>query len=334
VRDFPHSGAVAERLRFLLGYAVLAPSGHNSQPWRFRLDGDVVELHEDRSRALPLADPSNRELAISCGAALEHLVTAMRRFSMEPLVDLEPEGSASTCLARVRPGADPEPGEEHVRLLQAMTARRSNRLPFEDRGVPGRLLADLQDAARRFDANLILIPFGPEREEVANLVEEATRIQFADPAFRRELSRWLAPNGSGRPDGMPGYAHGLGGFASRLAPFLTRRFDMGTGQSRRERVKILTAPALVVLCTAGDGRGDALRAGRALALVLLQARAAGLWASFFNAAVQLPLMRRRLSRLVEDEVPQLLFRLGYAPAVAPTPRRGVAEVVERPPGGS
>ena len=47
---FPIQGGPEEKLRFLLNYAVLAPSGHNTQPWLFRLSGDEGALCADRTR--------------------------------------------------------------------------------------------------------------------------------------------------------------------------------------------------------------------------------------------------------------------------------------------
>jgi hypothetical protein len=52
-RDFPADDADAARLRFVLRYAILAPSGHNGQPWQFHIDGDLLSVRADRSRALP-----------------------------------------------------------------------------------------------------------------------------------------------------------------------------------------------------------------------------------------------------------------------------------------
>jgi nitroreductase len=34
---FPEQSSPAEKLKFLLQYAVLAPSSHNTQPWLFRI---------------------------------------------------------------------------------------------------------------------------------------------------------------------------------------------------------------------------------------------------------------------------------------------------------
>ena len=50
--------------------AIRAPSSHNTQPWLFRIAGDHLGVMADRSRALPVADPQDRELVISCGAAI------------------------------------------------------------------------------------------------------------------------------------------------------------------------------------------------------------------------------------------------------------------------
>jgi nitroreductase len=34
---FPRAGTAVEIWEFVLGYAVRAPSGHNTQPWRYRI---------------------------------------------------------------------------------------------------------------------------------------------------------------------------------------------------------------------------------------------------------------------------------------------------------
>ncbi len=67
--DFPANGTTTEKLKFLLNYAILAPSGHNTQPWFFTIEDNAIELYADRTSTLPVVDPNNRELIISCGAA-------------------------------------------------------------------------------------------------------------------------------------------------------------------------------------------------------------------------------------------------------------------------
>jgi hypothetical protein len=93
---------VRDKLRFSLRYAVLAPSSHNTQPWHFIMDGDCVTLCADRLRALPVVDPFDRELLISCGAALFNLRVALSHFGLAYAITLFPSDADPDALAHVR----------------------------------------------------------------------------------------------------------------------------------------------------------------------------------------------------------------------------------------
>jgi hypothetical protein len=95
-RQFPKDGTKSEQLKFLLNYAILAPSSHNTQPWLFKIVGDdIIELYADRTRGLPLVDPMDRALTISCGAALSHLLIAIRHFGYAYELELFPDSNDS-----------------------------------------------------------------------------------------------------------------------------------------------------------------------------------------------------------------------------------------------
>jgi hypothetical protein len=147
--DFPAGGTAAQRLRFLLGYAILAPSGHNTQPWLFRVVDEAVEVRADRTRALPVVDPEDRALIISCGAALATLRIASRRFGRRAVVEPMPDGGDEDLLARVSLAEGEPAGEDEEELFGAIAKRRSNRQAFEDRDLPGplveRLVSDTRD---------------------------------------------------------------------------------------------------------------------------------------------------------------------------------------------
>ena len=76
VQDFPRIYPVQEQLRFLVRYAILAPSTRNTQPWRFRVEGECIEVLADLSRLHPVADRDRRELYLSVGCAIENLLVA------------------------------------------------------------------------------------------------------------------------------------------------------------------------------------------------------------------------------------------------------------------
>ena len=50
-------------------YATLAASGHNTQPWRFRIVDSSIEVLPDFSRRTPVVDPDDHHLFASLGCA-------------------------------------------------------------------------------------------------------------------------------------------------------------------------------------------------------------------------------------------------------------------------
>src|SRR5581483_508153 len=76
--------------------ALQAPSVHNTQPWRWRIGDDTIDLLADRTRHLPSTDPDGRDLVISCGAALHHLRVALADLRVATSTDRlpDPENSA------------------------------------------------------------------------------------------------------------------------------------------------------------------------------------------------------------------------------------------------
>jgi hypothetical protein len=331
--DYPQKGDIADKWRFLLKYAVLAPSGHNTQPWLFHVDGDTVELRADRSRHLPVVDPDGRELTMSCGAALMHLRVAAARFGLVTEVRPFPEPHDSELLSRVRIMGDRPPMEQDVRLFDAITSRHTHRLPFTRDEVPPELLARLQAAAGMEGAWLCPVPTGAVRQAVADLVAHGDRTQLRSNAFRAELADWIRAGSGGGGDGMPPSAFGFASAADYVTPLVAltvRTLDVGKRQAEVDRGLALEAPALGVLGTGGDSPRDWLVAGQALARVLLLARSQGLSASFLNQPVEVEVLRRMLRGVLNTPgLPQLVLRMGYAQDAVPqpTPRRGVAQVL-------
>lgn len=334
VGSFPRGGSGVEIWEFLLRYAVSAPSVHNTQPWRFHVADGHLDVYADRRRALPVVDPEDRELVISCGAALAHLTVALRHFGYAGAVTPFPDPADHDLLATLELGNAhaPQPGEHQ--LFEAIEHRHTHRSAFEYRPVPHQVLAQLGRDTHRIGAILHVFTNDAAREAIAALVGEGDRAQFDDKRFRHELASWMRSNRTRRPDGMPGYAFGIGDLASLLGPTMIATFDMGAGQARKDEQLALTAPVLALLTTAQDTPSDWLRTGQALGVLLLRAAALGLCTSFLNQPIEVPALRARLGDLVGGSLPQLLLRVGYGTSDRPTPRRSVEEVLAPAPTSS
>jgi nitroreductase len=301
-----------------LEHAILAPSSHNTQPWRFRVREGGVDLFIDRTRRLPVADPDDRELTMSCGAALLHLRLALRVSGVESVVTLLPDSTNSDFLARVERGNATVPSDEDCQLVDAIPYRHTNRQQYTGRSLPAGVTRRLLDAACTEGAWLLPVG-GNRREAVIDLIAEAGRRQWADRAFRRELAHWIRPHRAN--DGLPGYAFGLG-------PLIVRTFDMGVNQARREHDLAAEAPVLAVLGTLEDNPLAWLEAGQAVARVLLTATMHSIACAFHNQPMQVSELRPQvMSALGTSGYPQLLLRMGYAPETHAAPRRPVHEVL-------
>ena len=328
-RGFPVWGGPAERLRFLLQWAVLAPSRHNTQPWSFEIEGDEVRVHADLSRALPAADPDGRQLLMSCGAAITNLRLAAGHFGHATTREVVPGMRRDGLLARVRLEERDASTPEVEEMFQAIPRRRTNRLPLEGHEPPEGLVIALMREARREGTFLRTVEEG-ERAAVAELVAEGDRVQRSSSRFRAELSRWTRPNGTLRKDGIPGWALGMSDTAAMLQPLFLRLGGSAREEAERERRRATTSRALLLLSTERDGKAEWIGAGEALQRTLLRAAASGLHAAYFTPPIELPDLRRRLRDLLADPgAPQLLFRLGHGHEVRPVPRRPVSEVLRR-----
>lgn len=306
-----------------LDCAARAPSSHNTQPWRFRVGPDFVELLADRRRSLRVVDPEDRELVISCGASLLHLCVAAAHGGAGADVTLLPRPADPDCLAIVRWNVVP-PDAELGALFAAIAGRRTYRRRFAAAEVPTGAQRALAAAAAAHGAWLHVVTGDAERRAVASLVAEGDTTQWRDPAFRRELAAWLHPATAG--DGLV-----VPGLVAPLAQFVVRTFDIGRRVAAKDHGLAQGSPLLVVLGTAGDGPRDWLEAGQSLARLLLVAGTHGLQASYLNQPVEVPALRDKLrARCGRLGHPQLLLRLGVPQgSVAPAPRRPLHEVVEQ-----
>lgn len=312
----------------IVGAAVLAPSGHNTQPWRFARRGSTIELFADRTRALPVVDPDDRELVISCGCALQNMEIAARAMGRLPLTEILPDAANPDLLARVSIAERGPVDDEAAALFACIPRRRTNRGAYDAEPIAPRVITRIAEAAAAEGTRLAVATDPELKGALADLVAEGDRIQMADLRFRRELAAWIVSNHSARRDGVPGYGFGMSDLMAMMGPLVVRSFDIGRSQAAKDRELAEGSPALCVLLTEGDGPRDHLVAGRAHQLATLVALSEGLWTGYLNQPIEVEGLRPRVTAAVGDTGhPQLLTRIGRGDAPDPTPRRPLAEVL-------
>ncbi|MEV4347509.1 nitroreductase family protein [Actinoplanes sp. NPDC049596] len=302
--------------------ATLAPSLHNSQPWRFRIDGDAVEVYADRLRQLEVLDPAGRELMISVGAAVFTLRVAMREAGWIPGVETFPDDHRPDLVARVFPEQSARPGPGARELAAAIPRRHTNRRPFASAVVPAGAIEKLEKAAGHEDVMLTVA--GPaSRTVIVSLGRTAAERLSRRGGYFAELNRWTRPF-PGRRDGIPPSAIGPWDAMERVP---MRDFGVVSPQPSRRGERFEAYPTIVVLSTHGDGPEQWLRAGQAMQRVLLVATGLGLATTPVSQPVEIASIREVLSDPKTGRWAQMLIRLGYGAPAAATPRRPLTDVL-------
>lgn len=325
--DFPILGNRDEQLRYIAQYATLAPSTHNTQPWVLCVADGALDIFANRTRSLSVCDPHDRELTISCGAAVQCAWLAGRSYGFEVEVDLLPDSGNPDLIARIRLGETRLACWSESRRFRAIPDRHTNRSPFRPL-TPARLrtLERLADLAQAHDALFRLVSDGTIIGKIAELVARADRIQMADSSSRRELARWVRPRVSG--DGMSLASFGIPDAWSHPVAALLRRLDGGRVTAGKHEILMRSSPWIGLLACAEDTPETWLNTGRALADILLELTSNGLVASFANQPIEVPALRKELAKTFpESGLPQMLIRIGMADPVAPAARRDIEELL-------
>lgn len=335
-RGLAPDARISEVLVWAVAHAALAPSEHNSQPWRFTAqvhddDTATLSLLLDESRRLPVVDPTQREAVLACGAALLNLRLALTGAGYGSKVHLCPDPDLPELLARLLIEGRPLGGDLDAELRLAVALRGTHRGPFERSDVPSEVVDHLVAEAAREGAFVTVLDV-TARDVLVRLDLEAEQQLWTDGEFRREAAQWARRNDTGQHDGVPGYAYGIGAVRSWLRPTLLRGGAARTMAPEELEAAGRDAAVVLVVGSPDDSTPAVLRAGQAMQRLLLRARAQHLAASYLNGPLHVPELRDQLGSVLGMPAPQVVVRLGYGELVRPTPRRGVNEVlvVNRP----
>jgi nitroreductase len=304
--------------------AVAAPSVHNTQPWRFRLGAHHVDVFVDPSRRLAAIDPLGREAMISVGAAVLNLRVAMLAAGRIPLTQLLPSPDEPELVARVALGAPHQPDATVLALQSAIGKRRTNRRPFRDIEVRDEVLDQLA-AAARVEAAALTVADPVGREVIHDVVRSAQDAQARDSRYVTELGNWTALDPM-FDDGVPARSFGP---THQWDDVPIRDFGLAHPDACRGHAWFEAAPTVVMLSTEADTAIHWLRAGQAMERVLLTATVRGVANTPMTAPTELPELRRLLNESGDRRVAQVILRLGYGDPCAPTPRRPLADVLDR-----
>ncbi|GAA2607802.1 Acg family FMN-binding oxidoreductase [Paractinoplanes durhamensis] len=282
-------------------FAGQAPSLHNSQPWRWVVDGDHLDLRLEPRRVLRTTDPDARLAVLSCGTALHHARVSLAAGGWRPVVHRFPDPADIDHLARLRSGGRMPIEPVWTRLAQAAGRRHTDRRSAPSRPLDHDKLRSIGVAIRREGADLKLLR--PQQMFIlAKASDWARGAEEDDPEWRVELAAWVGDEAA--PDS--------GVHAPALAGRPLRRPGSALiGESHHH------ASVFAVLHGAGDERPNWLTAGEALSAGWLTATELAVSVLPLSLVVEVAGSRDMIQRMLGGyELPYLVLRFATADPTA------------------
>jgi hypothetical protein len=205
----------------LLEFGRWAPSPHNMQSWRFRIEtDDSVTLLFDPDRLLPDTDPTGRFCTVGFGILLETLMIAAAPHHLavhaEFIVrELDPHKKGPQPFARLT--LVPRSSEETL-SRQLILDRRTSRLPYDGVPVAQAVLDELSAVAGNFGHKLEFSTEPKQVDWVVRLNAETMFFDMSEARSRNEVGHWMRfsyADACARADGLAAYAMHFPGWLMR-----------------------------------------------------------------------------------------------------------------------
>jgi nitroreductase len=313
-------------MRELVRFATLAPNGHNTQPWRFRVGDGRIEILPDFSRRTPVVDPDDHHIFVSLGCAAENLAIAAGARGQPGELSFDPANDGAVALTF---GGGPS---APAALLDAIPKRQSTRADYDGRSIGTGDLKTLASASVMPGVNLILITERPMMDRVRDLVVAGNSAQLADPAFIRELKTWLRFSPSEAletGDGLFSSTTGNPTLPTWLGPRIFDWVFKEGPENEKYARQIRSSAGIAVFVAHKNDREHWVQAGRACQRFALQATALGLKHAYINQPVEVAKLRPELASLVgmPGRRPDIVMRFGYGQTLPYSARRPVDVVL-------
>lgn len=297
-------------LREFVSKAILSPSGHNSQPWKFHITGDTIEVIPDFTHALPIADPQNRELFISIGCVTESIRIAAESRGFK--ANTATEGDRNIISFAPADTA----GEE---LAPAIERRCTNRTVYSGKRLNEECIATLSVLCDDVFAN-----GSREFEKICDYVMMGNNIQLNDLRFKQELKQWMRYSDTEARDAGDGLSYDSLG-APSIPAFLRKSATAigmnATMQNRTDRKKLDSSSHIAIFTSAND-TPSLIECGSRLMRFLLTAESLGVACAYMNQPCEVHTVTEMMKHDLQlPNNPQLILRMGYATPVARAHRR-------------
>ena len=313
--------------RELVRYATLAPSSHNTQCWKFALDGSgqAITLRPDLARLCPAVDPDMHHVFVSLGCALENLTQAALAHGLKGDVVFDPATDA------LRVSLSPTAAQS-TDLFKAIPHRQNTRGDYDAKPLTSAELALLQRAGSSDRVRLLLLTEQTAMAQVLDYVVQGNTAQMADPAFVKELKTWIRFNGPDAVrtrDGLYSVASGNPNVPTWIGERLFGWVFTPKSENDKCARQVRSSAGIAVFVGQAADKAHWVEVGRCYERFALQATALGIRNAMLNQPVEVSALRPQFAAALGlgEQRPDLVVRFGRGPTLPRSLRRPVAAVL-------
>ena len=312
----------------LVRYATLAPSSHNTQCWKFRVENDAIIILPDLARRMPAVDPDDHHLYVSLGCATENLVQAALANGLKGEVrfDLAPGsgGAIKVALEPTKAVASP--------LYLAIPERQCTRADYDGKPPSTDELRLLEQAGTGAGVRVMLLTEKAALERVLAYVVEGNTAQMNDPAFVAELKSWIrfgADEAVKTGDGLYSAASGNPSVPRWIGSPLFGMFFKAKSENDKYAKHLRSSAGVAIFVSEASDKAHWVEAGRCYERFALQAAALGIRNAMINQPVEVSSLRPQFASAfgLERGRPDLVVRFGRGPAMPKSLRRDLQAVL-------
>ena len=320
-----HQALPHDLVRELVRFATLAPSSHNTQCWKFAVEGRGLTILPDPLRRCPAVDPDDHHVFVTLGCAAENLAHAALAHGLH--ADTRFDAMRGT----IHVALTPTPAQVSA-LYQAIPARQCTRGDYDGKPLSTDELKLLERAGTSKGVRVLLLTERSAMERVLDFVVQGNTAQMADPAFVKELKSWIRFNSSAAVrtrDGLYSVCSGNPNIPSWIGDVAFGWFFTPKGESDKVARQIRNAAGTAVFVGEVADKAHWVDVGRAYERFALQATALGIRNAFLNQPVEVAAMRSPLAAALglKGLRPDLVVRFGRGPTLPPSLRRAVESVM-------
>ena len=311
----------------MVRYATLAPSSHNTQCWKFRIEDDAITILPDLARRTPAVDPDDHHLYVSLGCAAENLVQAALANGLKGNVRFDPEsgggGAIRVALESTKAVASS--------LYLAIPGRQCTRAEFDGEPLSTEELRLLESAGTGAGVRVMLLTEKVALESVLAYVVEGNTAQMNDPAFVEELKSWIRFGSSEAVktrDGLYSATSGNPSVPRWIGSPLFGMFFKPKAENDKYAKHLRSSAGVAVFVSEASDKAHWIEAGRCYERFALQAAALGIRNAMLNPPVEVSRLRPQFATAmgIGSGRPDLVVRFGRGPLMPKSLRRDLREV--------